>query len=243
MRANTNSIPWLRIGVESTAIIVSILLAFGIDAWYAGVIDSRAAREYEQRLSVELQGVRRDLEGLSRMVNRALAYASEVEPYFESETGQVEPDQLILALYNMGRDTSDPFDVTTYQELVSSGRLGLIADTEQRAAVQRAYASLSWMDQLRNPYQEVYALSVRALIPERLVAQIRDVETCRSMSALEWDCSAIDLDDATVNLVIPRLSTEEAYLAFRARMQGLAAARRVADIVAGEIEEAISYFP
>lgn len=242
MRANTNSIPWLRIGAESTAIVVSILLAFGIDAWYAGVVERRVAREYEQRLSIELQGVRRDLERLSRVVNRAIEYASEVELYFEGETGRVEPDQLILALYNMGRDYSDPFDVTTYQELVASGRLGLIADTEKRAAVQRAYELIPWIDRLRFPYQELYTLRVRALIPERLVAQIRTVETCRNMAGLEWDCSAIDFDDAAVNLVIPKLATEEAYVAFRARMQGLAAASRTADIIAGEIEEALLHF-
>ena len=50
---NTQRIPWLRIFVEGLVIVVSILLAFGIDAWW----DERGENRQEQAL---LQGLVKD---------------------------------------------------------------------------------------------------------------------------------------------------------------------------------------
>jgi hypothetical protein len=45
-------IPWLRVFVEGVVIVGSILLAFGIEAWW----DGRIERERELRYVAALQG-------------------------------------------------------------------------------------------------------------------------------------------------------------------------------------------
>ena len=48
-----NRIPWLRIAVEGVLIVVSILLAFGIDAWWDRNRDDDARRELVAALRAE----------------------------------------------------------------------------------------------------------------------------------------------------------------------------------------------
>jgi hypothetical protein len=48
---NVQDIPWNRIAIEAAAIVMSILLAFAIDAWW----DNRQDRSEEQRILVGLK--------------------------------------------------------------------------------------------------------------------------------------------------------------------------------------------
>ncbi len=50
----TRSIPWPRILVEGVVIVGSILLAFGIDAWWDGVQERALELEYAERLRADL---------------------------------------------------------------------------------------------------------------------------------------------------------------------------------------------
>jgi len=50
--ANAQKIPWARLAVEAAAIVVSILLAFAIDAWWG----DRAERQQEVQALVRLRG-------------------------------------------------------------------------------------------------------------------------------------------------------------------------------------------
>ncbi len=49
--ANTNNIQWKRLSVEGTAIVVSILLAFSIEAWW----DNYQDRSEEQGILLGLK--------------------------------------------------------------------------------------------------------------------------------------------------------------------------------------------
>lgn len=51
---NTRNIPWLRIVSEGLAIVVSILMAFGIDAWWQGRSDRKLFQSSVQNFQREL---------------------------------------------------------------------------------------------------------------------------------------------------------------------------------------------
>jgi hypothetical protein len=65
----TKEIPWGRVLVEGVVIVASILLAFGVDAWWAERAEKRAERE-------ELANVRQELASLIRDTNVRTALAS-----------------------------------------------------------------------------------------------------------------------------------------------------------------------
>ena len=59
--------------------------------------------------------------------------------------------RLVVAIYKFGTDPLLGFDVSTFDDLVSTGRLRLISDPEVRQAIQRAYAGLQRLAPLRDP--------------------------------------------------------------------------------------------
>ena len=48
-------IPWLRVFVEGVVIVGSILLAFGLQAWWEGRQDSQLEDRYLERLATDLE--------------------------------------------------------------------------------------------------------------------------------------------------------------------------------------------
>lgn len=131
-----SSIRWMRIAAEGGAIIVSILLAFGIDAWWDG----------RQRLSEEaelLAGLERELEGnlaglearldsldanqerLRRFVNASFPGGAPL-PADSAWSAVVRP------LY---RDFGFALSLGHLEAARASGKLELIRDVELRAAL------------------------------------------------------------------------------------------------------------
>lgn len=74
-------VPWLRVSGEALVIVVSILLAFGLQAWWEGLTDRRTERtvlsELHTSLSEDLEQLelRLDrLQGIETRVARLLAH-------------------------------------------------------------------------------------------------------------------------------------------------------------------------
>jgi hypothetical protein len=127
---------WVRLIAEAVAIVFSILAAFGIDAWW----DARQLREQEaialRSLRIEFTQNMRVLEAAvehhQRSIEageRLLAMGSRTEPLAARPT----LDSMIMAA---------SIDFVTYEsnsstlnDLLASGRLGLIRDDTLRAAL------------------------------------------------------------------------------------------------------------
>jgi len=76
--------------------------------------------------------------------------------YFDDLEEHVDGGQLVASLFYMGLDTFRVLDLSTYEDLVSTGRLGLISDVERRAAVQRAYSLVERAEAAYQPYRDEY---------------------------------------------------------------------------------------
>ena len=236
----SQDIPWRRLSVEAAVIVVSILLAFGIDAWWEERLERKLGAEYEQRIASELRATRTLLERIERAVLRNMEMGETASAFFAVDGEPISHDRLIVSLYNMGRDSPEKFDVSTYQDLISSGRLGLIRDVSRRQAIQRAYTKLQDLEAELRPHRNEYLTGVRAWIPQNIVRQIR--EACPSISAREWMCSEVDIDDQVAEQIIEKLSTDQALVAFRLREQGLPATLGFSRQAKQAIDEALGLF-
>ena len=124
-------IPWMRIGTEAVAIVVSILLAFAIDAWYKNSVDRALGADYERRLATELLQLREQLQRENNNVVRSGGYAAEALKLLSAREQSDDSRRLVMALYNAGRDNMEPFVTATYTDLVSTGRLARRFTTDQ----------------------------------------------------------------------------------------------------------------
>ncbi len=59
-------IPWLRVFVEGVVIVGSILLAFGLQAWWDERDERRAERIYLEQLRADLVGAEEQLAAAAR---------------------------------------------------------------------------------------------------------------------------------------------------------------------------------
>ncbi len=213
------NIAWKRLSAQAAAIVGSILLAFAIDAWWDERLEHDLGLEYERRIANELHDIRLVLESIERTVQRNIEMGEAASAFFDGDVDLNSHDWLIVSLYNMGRDSSEKFDVSTYEDLIATGRLGLIKDVARRQAIQHAYTKIRDLEKELQPYREEYLAGVRGWIPKKVIRQIREV--CTSISEPEWTCSDVDIDDQNVKRIIEHLSTDKALLAFRLREQGL----------------------
>ena len=130
----TRSIPWLRIFVEGVVIVGSILLAFGIDAWWDGVQERRVERELLITLRGELQEAGRGLESQLEIyeylepATRAVADA-----LAENGPGPVTVADTLLAAVILDMSYDPPTGTAT--ALLASGQVGVLRSLELRATL------------------------------------------------------------------------------------------------------------
>lgn len=119
-----------RFATEGLTIVASILLAFGIDAWWDARSDRRAESQYLGALRVEFQNA---LLEISADLEDQEALRSQLS-YFIRQSN-VPPDSLrsILRLAATVNNIAPP--VSVMEEIVSSGRLQVIRSIEIREGI------------------------------------------------------------------------------------------------------------
>lgn len=158
--------PWARIVGEGGLIVVSILLAFAIDAWW----EERAERVLETALLSDLQ---KDfeasqahlnvwLEGNRRMLRATKHLLDQVTLAVPGTTFEVEFEWVMAAV---GTPTYSPTD-STVNAALASGQLGLLMDDELRTALS------SWHQQLDDTGEDENLL--RGLVAGKLVPILAD---------------------------------------------------------------------
>ena len=126
----SRSIHWKRIAVEAAAIVISILLAFAIDAWWA----EKKEREVEHRT---LQALRSDLMASNEELDELLQGLADARTNFArfqsatpAELTEVDPEAVRLIVVSLVTPASFEPITATHDALSNDGRLGLISDLE-----------------------------------------------------------------------------------------------------------------
>ena len=145
-RPGPSGLRWKRIAVEGVAIVLSILLAFAIDAWW----DERGDRLEEQRvlrqLTAEFEAVSDQLDRYVAMDRRTLRNVSRVDSLLQAALADGRPAIMVRDSTLRWLVTQGTFAPTlpTLDGLRTSGRLTLI----QHEELGRALAA--WPGQLED---------------------------------------------------------------------------------------------
>jgi len=128
--ANTQTTSWRRIIAEGVAIVVSILLAFSIDAWWDVRVDRSLEQEYLASLKTEVEAafseLDADLQSRHRLRSMLIRYLTNEE---HDKDFLFELLQRATVVNNLSPPTS------VMDDLVSSGRLQLIRSADVRAGI------------------------------------------------------------------------------------------------------------
>lgn len=132
--ALNNNIQWKRISAEGVAIVVSILLAFSIEAWWSDYQD----RAKEQKVLVGLKSeFERNLESIATEINYRKAVIQSILRIFDASVPEsaVEPDVLDGLIGDITWWSNAGYSRGTIEDLLQSGGLSLIENEELRRLV------------------------------------------------------------------------------------------------------------
>ena len=129
----TQKIPWNRLAVEAVAIVVSILLAFSIDAWWDTQKDVAEEREILVGLEAEFVDLSARLVRLSKSNRERTAL---IEEYLSDSAGEMSPDSIeqlfVYAFLVNVLDQGGALDA-----LLASGRLEKFAARDIRVRLAK----------------------------------------------------------------------------------------------------------
>ena len=141
-------IPWLRVFVEGVVIVGSILLAFGLQAWWDGVQERGEEQEY-------LRALQADFQETQDLFLREIASYEVIGEHnrtflrlLDSPIGSVPVDSLELMVRKAFIYNEFTPVLATYNDMVNSGALSLLESDTLRVAMARFEASLQWVQSM-----------------------------------------------------------------------------------------------
>ncbi len=139
-------IPWLRVFVEGVVIVLSILLAFGLQAWWDGVQEreqeSEALEALAQDFSENIQALRDHVDRSEQIQNAGLAVL-EMGPSL-----QAAPRDSVIEMLDLAVRINDVQPVmAAYHDMVNSGDLRLLQSDRLRVLLAQFESGLELQDE------------------------------------------------------------------------------------------------
>jgi hypothetical protein len=124
---------WPRFLGEFLVIVIGVLVALGVDNWASATSDRALEQEYLERL---LQDVRSDLVQYEFIADVSAAGTAYLDTLLApGAVAEMEAGRLVGAVFIAARNRNPNPVRPTFQELVSSGRIGLIRSRAVRTAL------------------------------------------------------------------------------------------------------------
>ncbi len=179
-------------------IIVSVLVAFAVDAWWDG---------YRQRRSVEgyVASILEDLDAISTRIDRSVRLAAVAEGAARSwlsDADEVTPDSLNALLGGMVMWATADLTVPSIWTLLNSGQISLIEDPELRSWLEafptevqdfeeEEAGSISFLDSAFVPYLAASGVSLGNSDPLRMGFRGRAPAELVTSLARDWGFEAL----------------------------------------------------
>jgi len=234
--SDLRGLPWTRILAEGSAIVVGILLAFSIDAWWQDRSDLKKAEVLMQGLQADFEASQRHLEvwltGNVKIRKALTDFLAEIHATPDDATNTVRLAWLAAAV---GAPTYSPTE-STLRAAISSGQIELLQDVKLRnlLAVWGQQVDDTREDELM--VRDVVSGTVVPLLSERVrLAAAFDFD---SMTGWFADQPGIDLDEPYQLLVDSRLEGAVAERLFYTSFVviGLTDIRNTQDAILRELE-------
>lgn len=151
---------WAALVSELIIVVVGIFIAIQADRWWEQQDDLRQEKAYIARLA---EDIRRDIDGVSYAIDLAalrLEFANLlITATREPEIAQDQPEKFLASVQQAAFTHTSALSSDTFEELRSTGNLGLLRNEALKAALfeyyrydegQRQYQSLQLMTEIRH---------------------------------------------------------------------------------------------
>jgi len=139
--ADTQNIPWKRISVEAAAIVVSILLAFAIDAWWEDRQETESEIGNLVRVSAELEANSERIQSKLQTIEDSIEATSTFISWMGPQPTILEKEILVEqwdTLYGIGFFS---LQRSATRDYLASGQTDTAKNVEVRRAISEWYSS------------------------------------------------------------------------------------------------------
>lgn len=219
-------------------IVVGVLVALAVDAWWSSRLDTRLADNYRERLAGELAYNATIASTVLEHTARILAATDSLEGYFDEDGVMLSADRVIVNLYNATRRYGRAFRRSTFDDAINTGNLRLIRDPALRDDLAILYDRMSiygvdW-------YGLEFRNAARRALPISFQLRVRD--ECPPIVGDEWDGCPLDVSDDWAAGVLGGLSDDDDLRgAYRVQAHELAIFVRDMNDILADLKAMIEY--
>ena len=195
--------------------MASILLALGVDEWRDEKRDRELENEYLVRLAEDLDTNITILEEQRRGDESKVANARAIYPLVSSGNwGELDSTIVIAASYYASPAATPGWIDDTFEELKSTGRLGLIRDPSIRRSLLAYYRYLEARDWAYQLMSTEYRDAIRARLDPDIQLQIREqcetrkvgcrisIDTAKAEEYINWLTNNQSLADGLRRVIV-----------------------------------------
>lgn len=172
---------WFAVALDFFIVVIGVFIGIEVANWNQGRQDRQEERRYYGQLLVDL---RSDLETLSFAERRADEFDEAAQLVIDRLSGKVprqaSPGRMATAIHHAGWIYIPYASRGTYNELVSTGNLRLLRNSQLKSEIANYYATFDtirqWDVLLRNQQSDYWAETAGVLPRPVLRAAVRETE-------------------------------------------------------------------
>ncbi len=164
---------WTAVALDFVIVVVGVFIGIQVSNWNEVRADRQLGRDYTKRLVSDLQQDLANAQILDRYYDQVLDSVQEADRLLSAS--DPDPKALVVAAYRASEYIYIPPSRATWDEIVSSGQIGLLPEIAIESGLQGYYM---FQDVNGSFYAELldspYRLAVRSLVPLPAQLSIRD---------------------------------------------------------------------
>lgn len=189
--------PWGAIATELAIVVVGVYIGLQVDNWN----DERETRQKAVVFTARLiDDLRKEAWGYEWLINYSRETNRNQRRVLDAMAGEITlaDEQFVISAYRATQYKETTRYRATYDELVSTGTIGLIADQEMRETAVNIFAG-PWLEQIAqltrdSEYRKLFRETVSAGIQEALLARCGDrpatvLDYATIESSLDYPCT------------------------------------------------------
>lgn len=193
---------WFTVFVETMIVVLGVFLGLQVNNWNEARADRALGEDYLVRLIADLEQDLSATRGLIGYYDDVTKSIKDTDRMLASP--DPEPRALVVSAYRASEFTYNPQRRATWDQIVSSGDLGLLADAAIEIGLSDYYRfQEAGQDTISRLQDTPYRRAVRSLIP--LTVQVAMREGCSDavdenlvITGFVAECN-LDVDDAMIN--------------------------------------------
>ena len=164
---------WTAVALDFVIVVVGVFIGIQVANWNEAQANGRLGRDYKERLITEIQNDLAATQVLSGYYEDVLDSVTQTNRLLSAP--EADANALVIAAYRASEYTSIPSNRATWDQIVSSGHLGLLLESAIESGLPDYYKFQESNEAVIDRLQDSpYRIAVRSLIPLPVQLSIRE---------------------------------------------------------------------